>query len=253
MPVTFAVWQGWRAFCVPKRSFVYIMDDPARRRDFGEPMSQGSARRLSIFRADTRPMPPDGMLADLSAEEFEPARDLMEWARRTLLDPKSRIYNPDHEHLEDAEIGMLWTNVAYRKQMRQIAGTAEIPHVQGPVWTKKRVDWQLRQWFGEIPNFLITVDAPYAAQCDDAAFCALVDHELTHCGIARDEFGEPRYRQDGTPIWAIVGHDVEEFVSIVRRWGVGSAAGKTRELVEAANAAPLIAAADISRVCGACR
>ena len=38
---------------------------------------------------------------------------------------------------------------------------------------------------------------------------ALVDHELSHCG-----------RDDESGVWILVPHDVEEFSSIVGRWGL---------------------------------
>ncbi len=210
-------------------------------------------KRIQLFQAGKRPAPP-ALLQDSQrlTEEFEPARDLMEWQRRAFLEKESPLFNPDHAHLQQAEIGVLWTNIANSKQMRAIAGTAEIPNVQGPTWTKKRMEWQLRAWFGAVPDFLITLDAVYAASCDDASFAALVEHELYHCAQAVDVFGLPKVRQDGTPVWSIRGHDCEEFVGVVARYGAGKAAGGTLALVRAAQKAPSVAAADIASVCGTC-
>jgi hypothetical protein len=56
-----------------------------------------------------------------------------------------------------------------------------------------------------------------------------------------DEFGCPKFnRQTGLPVFGMIGHDVEEFVGIVRRYGAGSAAGRTRDLVAAAKKKPEI-------------
>lgn len=104
-----------------------------------------------------------------------------------------------------------------------------------------------------VPDFLITIDAHYAAQCDDAEFCSLIEHEMLHAGQERDMFGAPKFTKAGRPKFAMRGHDVEEFVSIVRRYGVGASAGSTRALVEAANQKPLIGGVQISQACGTCR
>ena len=122
--------------------------------------------------------------------------------------------------------------------MHAVAGQAEIPRAQGNRWAKARHDQQLRDWFGAVPDFLLTSDPAYAAAASDRAFCALVEHELLHCGQERDGFGAPKFRQDGSPAFGIRGHDVEEFVAIVRRYGARAAAGRTAELIEAARAAP---------------
>lgn len=111
---------------------------------------------------------------------------------------------------------------------------------------------QLLDWFGEVPTFLLTFDAEYAATCTDAEFMALVEHELYHAGQERDAFGAPRFnKQTGKPIFGIRGHDVEEFVGVVRRYGASAA--HVEEMVVAANAGPEIARVDVARACGTCR
>lgn len=50
------------------------------------------------------------------------------------------------------------------------------------------------------------------------------------------------------PKLGIRGHDVEEFVGIVRRYG----AGDTAKFVAAAQRAPEVGHADIARACGTC-
>jgi hypothetical protein len=44
----------------------------------------------------------------------------------------------------------------------------------------------------------------------------------------------------------------EEFVGVVRRYGVGAAAPGVRELVEAAQREPEVEAAEVSLACGTC-
>jgi ribosomal protein S27AE len=110
---------------------------------------------------------------------------------------------------------------------------------------------QLLGWFGMAPDFVLTFDAHYCASCSDAEFMALVEHELYHCGQQRDEFGGLKFRKSGLPVFAMRGHDVQEFVGVVRRYGADAAG--VRELVEAAKKEPEVSAVRVAQVCGTCQ
>jgi len=198
-----------------------------------------------------RPHPPPALF-EIDGLPFSPDASAVEWIRSTFLSEESPLYNSSHDHLRNADIGVLWTSVPNAKNMIQIAAQAEKPFFQGNKWSKARQAQQMTSWFGFMPDFVITVSADYARECDDASWCALIEHELYHCAQDRDEFGIPKFNQQGRPLFAIQGHDVEEFVGVVRRYGSGSAAGQTQALVDAANAKPLIARADITKCCGTC-
>ncbi len=198
-----------------------------------------------------RPQPP-AELFEPTGPGFIPASDLSEWAKATFIRTNAPLYNQDHEHLEDAIIGFVWTNVPNARHMNAIAGQAERCQFQGGRWSKRRQEQQLEEWFGDLPDFLITLDAGYARQCDDVSFCALVEHELYHCGQERDKFGAPKFTREGMPVYAIRGHDVEEFVGIIRRYGVGAGAGATLAFIEAAQSKPKIGQATVSAACGTC-
>lgn len=200
-----------------------------------------------------RPMPPPDMVDDVD-ELFVPSSDLIMWARDTFILPSALLHNEDHAHLEFVEIGMLWTNVGNSRGGNRIVGQCELgrPQAMGK-WAKARAELQVREWFGDIPDFIITLDAGYAAGCDDDTFCALVEHELYHAGQELDLFGAPKFKMDGSPKFGIKGHDVEEFVGVVERYGVGAAAGRTAALVDAASRAPSIAQVNIAHACGTCR
>jgi len=117
-------------------------------------------------------------------------------------------------------------------------------------WQKARMEQQLHEWFGHIPDFIITLAADYCAQCSDLDFCALVEHELYHIAQETDEFGAPKfYRDSGLPKLKLRGHDVEEFVGVVRRYG---ASHDVQQLVDAANRPAEVAHLDIARACGTC-
>ena len=115
-----------------------------------------------------------------------------------------------------------------------------------------RAEQQLREWFGREPRFLITLDATYCVQCTDAEFCALVEHELYHCGHLTDEFGQPAYTKDGQPKLGIRGHDVEEFVGVVARYGIGEADSYLGRLILAAAKGPTVAPIRVAQACGTC-
>lgn len=199
-----------------------------------------------------RPGPPCGF-TDLLPAAFAPAPDLTEWALATFIADDAPLLNEEHAHLRYANLAFLWTNVPNARGTNRIVGQAEFnpPAVIGK-WARARAEAQLMDWFGSVPTFLITLDATYAETCGDAEFCSLVEHELYHCGQERDEFGAPKFRKSGAPAFAMRGHDVEEFVGIVRRYGVGAAAGQTLALVEAAQRGPTIAPAALSKACGTC-
>lgn len=198
----------------------------------------------------TRPFPPDELLASL-ADRFEPADDLREWIISTFIDGDGELHNPDHAHLSDVTLGVLWTNSVNQKNMRSVIGQAELmPPMAMGKWQRARAIQQIEDWFGDVPDFLLTFHADTAQIMDDASFCALIEHELYHCGQKLDNYGMPKFGADGRPSFAIRGHDVEEFVGVVARYGA-KAAG-VEQMIEAANHSPLIGAASITGACGTC-
>lgn len=202
-----------------------------------------------------RPMPPPEFVDPSCGDERQPdfivAHDLMIWATSTFIDPEGEFANPDHEHLQHATFGMLWTRVANARQGRRVIGTAELgePMAMGK-WRKARAEQQVREWFAHVPTFILTFDALYAVECPDAELCALVEHELYHCAQARDEYGAPKFKKSGEPAFEMRGHDVEEFVGVVRRYGADVAG--VRAMIDAAKNAPEIAPASVAAMCGTC-
>lgn len=199
----------------------------------------------------TRPYPPVELREP--GDEFATAFDLLEWMTSSFIDDGAVLQNPDHQHLQAAQIGCLWTNVANAKQMRQVIGQAERPMPRGSKWQIARQEMQLRQWFGQEPDFLITIYAPAIMDFDDSSWCALIEHELYHCSQAQDEYGVLKYRNDGSPIWALRGHDVEEFIGVVERYGAGAASDRVAEIARAASAPPAVGRHSISTACGTCQ
>jgi len=202
----------------------------------------------------TRPFPPRHLVEASILEmpdRFQPDTDLHEWIMETFISGDGPLVNPDHEHLTEAHIGIIWTNAENSKNMRVVLGQTELmPPMAMGKWQRARAVQQIEEWFGSMPDFLITFNAPACDGMNDASFCALVEHELYHCAQKLDEFGMPKFKADGQPSFAIRGHDVEEFVGVVRRYGA-EAAG-VQPMIAAANAIPLLDGADIDGICGTC-
>lgn len=184
---------------------------------------------------------------------FEPAKELGEWVKSVIITEGGALFNPDHVHLAEAAIGWLWTNTDNSKKGRRVIGQAEEPVFRCGKWQKARQELQVMNWFGDIPDFIITLDANYCFDCSDSELLSLIEHELYHCAQATDEFGAPRFNRDtGMPVFCLRGHDVEEFIGVVRRYGVGCQNGQLAQLVNAANRAPEVTRASISAACGTC-
>ncbi len=201
-----------------------------------------------------RPMPPADIFEIEAGDQFIPALDIVEWARSTFISEGATIENPEHSHLQNANLGALWTNVENSKRGMRVIGMAEPGLPQGAMgkWSKARAERQVMDWFGMVPDFLITLDAHWWMQASDAEACALVEHELYHCAQQLDDFGAPRFNQQtGRPVFGMRGHDVEQFVGVVRRYGAGAAG--VQAMVDAANAKPEIADVKIAQACGTCR
>lgn len=129
---------------------------------------------------------------------------------------------PEHRHLveNDARIEWLMRNEPKVKAGRQVLGTCYRPKVNGEL--SGMFDWLLEVYFGEFPDFLITLDASYWAEATPLEREILVFHELSHAVQAQDQYGAPKFDKDGNPVFAIVGHDIEEFNQVVARYGAHS-------------------------------
>ncbi|WP_282361258.1 putative metallopeptidase [Pseudomonas sp. PS01300] len=199
----------------------------------------------------SRPIPP----ADLLESPWlilRPAPEVWEWIQREILDTTGSIHNEEHAHLIDASVGVMWASSSFAKKGRSVLGQAEQLMIRAGGWQKARQEQQMRDWFGEEPEFLITLAADYCAQCSDTDFARLVEHELMHIAHATDQYGAPKFTQEGLPKLFLRGHDVSEFISIVERYGVGAPDGELARMVEAAKTTPSVSSESIASACGTC-
>lgn len=192
-----------------------------------------------------RPQPPERLIE--LGNEFEPAPDVAQWLRKTFVEKTGPLYHKEHDHLKFARIGCLWTNADNIKRGRVIAGTAEMPFFRGDGWQKARQAYQLVEWFGFEPTFLITLSAPIVAKANNARWLAIAEHELLHCGQAQDKYGNPWWIKTG-PKFSMRGHDFENFYLIAERYGP-EAAGIS-PLVGILKRKPIIPASQIQYACG---
>lgn len=193
-------------------------------------------------------MPPADLL-DYPGLRICPAPEVWEWLTAEILADTGSIHNEDHAHLIDGDIRIMWASSGFAKQGRVVLGQAEQVAFRAGGWQKARMEQQMTDWFGEVPSFIITLAADFCASCTDLEFCALVEHELYHIAQATDNEGSPKFTQEGMPKLEMRGHDVEEFIGVVRRYGAST---EVQALVDAANQPAEVAKLHIARACGTC-
>ncbi len=197
-----------------------------------------------------RPHPNRNFFDVLPYVRLIPAPEIGEWVNSQILSADGYLHNPDHGHLIDADLRFMWASSAFAKQGRTVLGQAESVMMRVGGWQKARQEQQMHEWFGRIPKFIITLAADYCEQCNDLEFCALVEHELYHIAQATDDYGAPKFNKEtGMPVLKLRGHDVEEFVGVVRRYG---ASKDVQEMVDVANRPAEVAHIDVARACGTC-
>ncbi|CAA0185482.1 putative metallopeptidase [Acinetobacter baumannii] len=206
-----------------------------------------------------RPFPPQELIDKADEEEairLAPAPDLMNWVIANFLTIGRPLHNPDHDHIaeliHDNEefLAFAWASSACMAKKRMVLGQCEKVMFNQGGWKKARQEQQMRDWFGYVPVYLITIDASYCDQATDRDFCALIEHELYHIGVERDEDGDPLISEmTGLPKHYLAGHDVEEFVGVVKRWGADES---VKRLIEVAKQAPFVSDVNISKCCGTC-
>lgn len=195
-----------------------------------------------------RPCPPADLLEPGGAW-FAPAPEVLDWLQGAIVDEDGPLHNEDHSHLAGADLVVLWAAGPNERRGRRIIGEAEQVMFRCSGWQRQRQEEQMQAWFGRVPAFVITLDAQFCGQCSDREFAALVEHELYHITQATDPFGMPRFTKAGLPALCLRGHDVEEFVGVVARYG---ASAEVARMVEAAKGGPAVSAAAISAACGTC-
>ncbi|QQC82817.1 hypothetical protein I9054_011240 [Acinetobacter bereziniae] len=206
-----------------------------------------------------RPFPPTDFIDQAEEEEairLSPAADLKEWVITNFLTIGGALYNPDHDHIaellhdDETFLAFAWASSAAVAKKRMVLGQCEKVMFNLSGWRKARQEQQMRDWFGFVPIYLITVDASFCERANDREFCALIEHELYHIGVERDEDGEMHYSDHtGLPKHYLAGHDVEEFIGVVKRWG---ASEDVKRMIAVAQNPPFVSNLEITKCCGTC-
>ena len=215
--------------------------------------------QIEVHMEQIRPFPPTDLIDQAEEEEairLEPAVDLKEWVVSNFLTIGGHLYNPDHDHiaelLHDNEefLAFAWASSAAVAKKRMVLGQCEKVMFNVGGLKKARQEQQMRDWFSFVPQYLITIDASFCEEASDNDFCALIEHELYHIGVERDEDGEAPYSDmTGLPKHYLASHDVEEFYGVVRRWGANES---VKRLVEITKQAPFVSDFNVSACCGNC-
>jgi hypothetical protein len=137
-------------------------------------------------------------IADLcySGIRLTPAPNVWEWIHAEIVTDTGSLHNEDHAHLIDAGIAVIWASSSFEKAGRRL-GQAEQVAFRAGGWQKARMEQQMRDWFGDVPTFIITLAADYCSTCSDTEFCALIEHELYHLAQATDQYGCVSLHQGG--------------------------------------------------------
>jgi hypothetical protein len=195
------------------------------------------------------PEPPEALLERWEIPLFRRSEEMEEFVRTHWIEGAT-FPNEPFQHLEAARVGVLWAGTQAKKggsyPPRMTAGMAEIFEPRpAKRWVMDRQSAYMHQLFGfELPDFVLTFDAQWwaAETVSVATKLGVVTHELCHCGVARDEDGEPKLARvgprKGEPIWSIVPHDVEQF-DLPVEWFGAEAAGITSMIKAAARGATM--------------
>lgn len=124
-------------------------------------------------------------------EKFAWANDAAEIGNKLIED--------HHRHLLDEKIAYVFKNADMKSRGQIIATAEEVVSAKNKFLTEQ--------------DFLIIISKPVWDTAKDAKTKqAIIDHALTHCQVETLESGDKRRR--------IVPHDVQEFASIITRWGL---------------------------------
>lgn len=120
-----------------------------------------------------------------------------------------RLIERYHEHLTNARIAVAW-NLTWQPDVdgRCVLGKAKKATDLDRELAPYDLVIMLRQeWYSK-------------PEVTDAQREALIDHELEHCEVMRDDNGEPKRDTKDRVVYRIRKHDLEEFSDVVRRHGL---------------------------------
>lgn len=129
---------------------------------------------------------------------------------------------PEHLHLAENEvsIGYLMRNTPKEKGNKVELGSVHTVKTMFQGGFKDLGLQLLAEMLGDLPDFLVVINAPWWEQATPLQREALLSHELCHVQQALDSYGAPKFDRDGLPVFKVVEHDVAAFRSEVERFGL---------------------------------
>jgi len=126
---------------------------------------------------------------------------------------------PEHKHLAEGRprVAFLLREDPKICQCKVELGSVHMPKVQGSL--KDVFTWSLQRLLGYMPDYLMILDRDYWMASSPALREILIFHEACHMVQKTNKDGDPSYNDDGLPVWGLLGHDLEEFDAVVRRYG----------------------------------
>ena len=113
----------------------------------------------------------------------------------TVFEACRALIEQFHKHLVEARIRYIWNMSDSMEQGgRKVGATAE------------KLTGKLKLFADA--DFIVTIHNGTWEAMDEKARCALLDHELCHCGPKKDG------------VWSFKSHDLEEFRDVVLRHGL---------------------------------
>lgn len=83
---------------------------------------KATVKQFPLRRKDQRPLPPDALWKE--NQLFLPAPEIGEWVQRVILDEGGVLHNPDHQHLNGADLKFMWAAGGFTRQQRTVVGQA---------------------------------------------------------------------------------------------------------------------------------
>jgi hypothetical protein len=140
----------------------------------------------------------------MARSKFKPAPEVEKIARELIRE--------HHGHLLKRRVEFVFQEKAPKSGTKEIWGTARIMNGLAAFMANRD---QVEEYDDEAMNedfFVITISEPVWGLLSERCRKALIDHELCHCWVEEKDEG-------GTSL-KLVHHDLEEFGSVVQRWGV---------------------------------
>lgn len=183
---------------------------------------------------------------------MEACPELTDHIHNTILSPTHKMFNPVHLHLNELDLGFLFTNIENSTKGQRILGQAKIPGSGGDAWGVGMTNLFLIERFGYFPDALIILNGIWFSGATNLQRYALIEHELFHIAQKTDQYGLPQWDDEtGKPKIKIQGHDVEEFIGVVSRYGTYSP--ELAQMKGAMMKEPEFTIGEIDGICGSCK